>query len=162
MSENNAPAPDPIRFFGTGWVVHDTAYWLRRVGVSAGALLASVAGAVLMRMAVQGVALSKAGSLVNLLLVGAILICTAIAAVRTWSLLSRGKASLTGWMADEKAIGPMLIIGCVGALVAYFFRSVVEAPGESEKRARYDLAQAAYARRRTPAAKGSSAKGKRR
>jgi len=155
VSENNAPTPDPIRFFGTGWVTHDTAYWLRRVGVSVGALAAACAGAELMRLAVEGVAVSKGGSLINVLLVGAIVICTAIAAVRTWGRLSKGRDSLTGWMADEKSVGPMLMIGFVGALVAYFLRSLVEAPGEAEKRSRYDLAQAAFARRRTaPATRG--------
>jgi hypothetical protein len=148
VSENNAPTPDPIRFFGTGWVTHDTAYWLRRAD-------AACAGAELMRLAVEGVAVSKGGSLINVLLVGAIVICTAIAAVRTWGLLSKGRDSLTGWMADEKSVGPMLMIGFVGALVAYFLRSLVEAPGEAEKRSRYDLAQAAFARRRTaPATRG--------
>jgi hypothetical protein len=136
-------------------LTHDTAYWLRRVGVSVGALAAACAGAELMRLAVEGVAVSKGGSLINVLLVGAIVICTAIAAVRTWGLLSKGRDSLTGWMADEKSVGPMLMIGFVGALVAYFLRSLVEAPGEAEKRSRYDLAQAAFARRRTaPATRG--------
>ena len=154
-AERPSPRPDPIRFFGTGWVTHDTAYWLRRVGVSLGALVAAGAGAVLMRLGVQGVFVSAAGSLVNTLLVVAVAICTCVAAIRTWTLLSKGRASLTGWMADEKSVGPMLLIGFVGMLVAYFLRSLLEAPGEAEKRSRYELAVAAHARRRIPATAGS-------
>ena len=154
-AERPAPQPDPIRFFGTGWVTRDTAYWLRRVGVSLGALVAAGAGAVLMRLGVQGVFVSAAGSLVNTLLVAAVAICTCVAAIRTWTLLSRGRASLSGWMADEKSVGPMLLIGFVGMLVAYFLRSLIEAPGEAEKRSRYELAVAAHARCRTPATAGS-------
>ncbi|TDU05762.1 hypothetical protein EDD99_4293 [Streptomyces sp. 846.5] len=154
-AERPAPQPEPIRFFGTGWVTHDTAYWLRRVGVSLGALLAAGAGAVLMRLGVQGVFVSAAGSLVNTLLVVAVAICTCVAAIRTWTLLSKGRASPGGVMADEKSVGPMLLIGFVGILVAYFLRSLIEAPGEAEKRSRYELALAAHARRRTPATAGS-------
>ncbi|WP_052432642.1 hypothetical protein [Streptacidiphilus carbonis] len=153
-AERPAPQPDPIRFFGTGWVTHDTGYWLRRVGVSLGALVAACAGALLLRLAVQGVFVSEAGSLVNALLVVAVAICTCVSAIRTWALLSKGRASLSGWMADEKSVGPMLLIGFVGMLAAYFLRSLLEAPGEAEKRSRYELAVAAHARRRTPAAAG--------
>ncbi|MHA6762312.1 hypothetical protein [Streptacidiphilus sp. PAMC 29251] len=161
-TERPAPSPEPVRFFGTGWVQHDAGYWLRRVAVSAGALVAAVAGTVLMRLGVQGVFVSEAGSLVNALLVVAVAICTCVAAIRTWNLLSKGKAALTGWMADDRSVGPMLVIGCVGILVAYFLRSLVEAPGEGEKRARYELASAAHVRRRTPATAGAGARRKRR
>ncbi|MEY9962092.1 hypothetical protein ABIA33_000113 [Streptacidiphilus sp. MAP12-16] len=160
-SQKPVPAPDPVRFFGTGWVEHDPAYWLRRVGVSAGALVAMGAGAVLMRLGVQGVFTSQAGSLINLLLVVAVAICTAVAAVRTWNLLSKGRASLRGWMADEKSVGPMLLIGFVGALAAYFMRSLLEAPGEGEARSRYELALAAHARR-APARAGARSGGRKR
>ncbi|MEZ0091475.1 hypothetical protein [Streptacidiphilus sp. EB129] len=152
------PRPDPIRYFGTRWVTHDTGYWLRRVTVSVGALAAAVAGALLMRLGVQGVFDSGAGSSVNLLLVVAVLICSTVAAIRSWNVFSRGRESLTGWMADEKSVGPMLLIGCVGALLAYFCRSLLEAPGEAEKRARYELALAAHARRRAPAPAGGKRK----
>jgi hypothetical protein len=154
-AELSAPAPESIRFFGTGWVAHDTGYWLRRAGVSAGALLAAGAGALLMRLGVQGVFVSGAGSLIDLMLVVAVAVCTCVAAIRTWKLLGSGSAALTGWMADDRSVGPMLLIGFVGALVAYFLRSLLEAPGEGEKRARYELAVAAHARRRAPAAAGA-------
>jgi hypothetical protein len=133
-------------------VDHDAAYWARRVGVSLGALVATLAGAIVMRFGVQGVFISKSGALVNTLLVVAVAICTAVAAVRTWTVCVRGKSGLSGWMAEEKSVGPMLIIGFVGTLAAYFLRSLFEAPGERRKRAAYELAVATYARRRTPAA----------
>ncbi|WP_182446389.1 hypothetical protein [Streptacidiphilus sp. PB12-B1b] len=139
------PAPEPIRFFGTGWLTHDTGYWLRRVGVSAGALAATCAGALLMRLAVQGVLVARSGSLVDVLLTAAVAVCTVAAAVRSWTLFARGRAALSGWMAEERSVTPMLAIGFVGALAAYFVRSLVEAPGEAEKRARYERAQAGAA-----------------
>ena len=161
-AERPAPQPEPIRFFGTGWVEHDAGYWLRRVAVSTGALVAAGVGALLMRLGVQGVFISGAGSLIDLMLVVAVAICTCVAAIRTWNLLGRGRGALTGWMADDKAVGPMLLIGFVGALVAYFLRSLVEAPGEAEKRARHELATAAHARRRTPATVGGGGAKRRR
>ncbi|MFC5906984.1 EamA/RhaT family transporter [Streptacidiphilus monticola] len=154
-NQPSSPAvPDPIRFFGTTWVDRGGAYWVRRVLVSVGALACAVAGAFLLRFAVQGVFLAKVGSLVETLLIAAIAVCTCIAAVRTWNVLSRGKESLSGWMADEKSLGAILVIGFVGSLAAYFFRSLVEAPGESVRRARYELARAKAARR----AQGQGAK----
>ena len=148
MSDESAPPqPEPIRFFGTSWVARDRGYWPRRVAVSAGALAATVAGALLMRLGVQGVFISRSGTLVNALLVVAVLVCTAVAAVRAWTVFGSGRASLTGWMAEDRSTGPMLAIGFVGALAVYFLRSLAEAPGEAEKRARHQRALADRARR---------------
>ena len=148
MSDESAPPqPEPIRFFGTSWVARDRGYWPRRIAVSAGALAATVAGALLMRLGVQGVFSSGSGSLVNTLLVGAVLVCTAVAAVRAWNLFGGGRDALTGWMAEDRSTGPMLAIGFVGALAVYFLRSLAEAPGETEKRARHQRALADRARR---------------
>ncbi|QMU72973.1 hypothetical protein [Streptacidiphilus sp. P02-A3a] len=155
-SRSPSPSPEPIRFFGTAWVTHDTGYWLRRVAVSVGALAATVAGALLMRLGVQGVLISKSGSLVNVLLVGAVLVCTAVAAVRAWNVFTRGRASLTGWMAEDRSVGPMLAIGFVGALAVYFLRSLTEAPGEAEKRAGYERALAASRARSRPVPAGAA------
>jgi len=162
VSEQSAPSPEPIRFFGTTWVAHGRGYWLRRVAVSAGALVATVVGALLMRLGVQGVFISSSGALVNTLLVGAVLVCTAVAAVRAWNVLSKGRGSLTGWMAEDRSVAPMLAIGFVGALAVYFLRSLAEAPGEAERRAGYEQALAAHARRRTPVPSGADRRGKRR
>jgi len=65
-------------------------------------------------------------------------------------------------MAEDRSVGPMLLIGFVGMLVAYFLRSLFEAPGEGDKRVRYERAVAAHARRRTPAAAGGGRGGRRR
>lgn len=157
MTDSNAPAPAPIRWFGTSWVDRGAEYWLRRVAVSVGALVAAAAGAFVMQLAVQGVVVAKTGTFVELLLVLAIAVCSCVAALRTWNVLTRGKESLSGWMADEKQIGVMLAVGFVGSLVSYFLRSLVEAPGESVQRSRYELAVAAARRKagaRQPAKSG--------
>ncbi len=146
---DGAPEPEAIRWFGTSWVERGSGYRLRRVLVPAGALLAAVAGALLLRFGVQGVQQSDAGSFVYVLLVAAIAICSCLAALRNWKLLSEGRDALTGWMAEDKSLGAVWIIGGVGGLLAYFARSLVEAPGEAVLRARYEQAAARYERRQT-------------
>ncbi|WP_354641179.1 EamA/RhaT family transporter [Kitasatospora camelliae] len=142
-----APRPEPIRWFGTSWVEHDDGYWARRVLVALGALAATAAGALVLRFAVSGVQLSDAGGLVDGLLIAAIGICTCLAAVRTWKLLSEGRDSLSGWMAEERSLGAVWLIGFAGALAAYFLRSLTEAPGEAVHRAAYRAATERYERR---------------
>lgn len=161
-AERPAPQPEPIRFFGSCWVERGTGYWLRRAGTGAGALVAACAGALLMRFGVQGVFMAGVGRGVDLMLVVGVMVCTSVAAVRTWNVFSRGRRSLSGWMADDKAMGPVLVIGFVGLLVAYFLRSLIEAPGEAEKRSRFELATAAHARRRAPATAGGGGARRRR
>jgi hypothetical protein len=51
-------------------------------------------------------------------------------------------------MAEDRSLGAVWLIGSVGALLAYFLRSLVEAPGEGVKRAVYDQARMQYERRR--------------
>lgn len=141
MTEDRATptaAPEPIRFFGTSWVARGTDYWLRRVAVSLGAMLTVVAGALVLRFAVSGVQLSKSGGFVNGLLLAAIAICSCLAALRNWKIFAEGRDSLEGWMAEDKSLGAVWLIGCVGAVAAYFFRSLVEAPGEGVKRAAWN------------------------
>ncbi|MFG2822564.1 hypothetical protein ACGFX4_24405 [Kitasatospora sp. NPDC048365] len=145
---DGAPAPEPIRWFGTSWVEHGTDYWLRRVAVALGALIATVAGAFLLRFAVQGVQMSDAGSLVDALLIGGIAVCSAMAGLRNWKILTEGRQSLSGWTAD-RSLGAVWAIGFVGALAAYFLRSLVEAPGEGLQRAVHDQATATWERRRS-------------
>ncbi|WP_042385418.1 hypothetical protein [Streptacidiphilus melanogenes] len=169
MPDSNALAPAaptsveaaPVRWFGTTWVDRGPDYWLRRVSVSVGALVAAAAGAFVMQLAVQGVVVANTGSFVEILLVLAIAVCSCVAALRTWSVLTRGKESLTGWMADDKSLGVMLAVGFVGSLVSYFLRSLVEAPGESVQRSRYELAVAAAARRQAGRKPAKAAKRKR-
>ncbi|MGW4893024.1 hypothetical protein ACWEQL_12295 [Kitasatospora sp. NPDC004240] len=146
---SGAPEPEPIRWFGTSWVERGGDYRLRRVLVPVGALLATAAGAFLLRLAVGGVQLSEAGGFVDGLLIAAVAICSCLAGLRTWKVFTEGKEQLTGWMAEDKSLGAVWLIGGVGALFAYFLRSLTEAPGESLKRAAYDRALARHGRRRT-------------
>ncbi|MFC9329687.1 hypothetical protein [Kitasatospora sp. NPDC057015] len=162
-----APEPAAIRWFGTSWVARGSDYRRRRVLVPVGALLAAAAGALLLRFGVEGVRMSDAGTLVDGLLVAAIAICSCLAALRTWKLLSEGRDALTGWMAEDKSLGAVWIIGGVGSLLAYFARSLVEAPGEAVERARYQQAAERYERRqagrsRRPDTRGPGRGGRRR
>ncbi|WP_371480908.1 hypothetical protein [Kitasatospora sp. NBC_00315] len=145
---DDAPEPEAIRWFGTGWVEHGPGYRLRRVLVPAGALLAAAAAALVLRYGVEGVRMSDAGGFVDGLLGAAVAVCTCLAALRNWKLLSEGREALTGWMAEDRSLGAVWIIGGVGALLAYFVRSLVEAPGEAVKRARHEQAVDRHERRR--------------
>ncbi|MGA5818700.1 hypothetical protein ACPC54_12690 [Kitasatospora sp. NPDC094028] len=142
-----APAPEAIRFFGTTWLDRDNGYWLRRVGVSAGSLAAAAAAALVLRFGVEGVALSDNGGFVNGLLTAAVVVCSMMCVRRTWKLLTEGRDQLTGWMAEDKSLGAVWLIGGVGSLLAYFVRSLVEAPGEAVQRAAYERAVEQHAKR---------------
>ncbi|WP_353943191.1 EamA/RhaT family transporter [Streptomyces sp. HUAS MG91] len=136
------PRPEEIRFFGTTWVDHSGHYGLRRAGVGIGALVLAVAGCFVLRFAYQGLALADVGSFVNVLLVAAFAICSALGFSRTWGGFSERpdpekQASLRGFLA----------IGFVGVLVAYAVRCVTEAPGEKLRRREYETAREQYARR---------------
>jgi hypothetical protein len=144
-----APEPEAIRWFGTSWVDRGTGYRLRRVIVPVGALACAVAGALLLRFAVAGVGMSNAGGFVNGLLIAAIAICSCLAALRMWKSLSEGRDALTGWMAEDKSLGAVWMIGSVGAVIAYFVRSLTEAPGEAVLRARHEQALQRYEHRRS-------------
>ncbi|MFD5463999.1 hypothetical protein ACFWIQ_14450 [Kitasatospora sp. NPDC127059] len=154
-----APEPEPIRFFGTSWVDRDNGYWLRRVGVSAGALAATAAAVLVLRFGVEGIALSDNGGFLNGLLTAAIAVCSLMAVRRTWKALTEGKDQLTGWMAEDKSLGAVWLIGGAGSLAAYFARSLVEAPGEAVRRAAHQKAVEQYQRRR--AGRGGRPGGKR-
>ncbi|WP_329565070.1 hypothetical protein [Kitasatospora sp. NBC_01266] len=146
--DRTAPAPEPIRYFGTSWVERGADYWLRRVAVSLGALVTTVAGVLVLRFAVGGVQMSKAGGFVNWLLLAAIAVCSCLAALRSWKVLTEGRDSLDGWMAEDKSLGAVWLIGCVGAVAAYFVRSLVEAPGEGVKRAAWEREAARHEKRK--------------
>ncbi|WP_030232048.1 hypothetical protein [Streptomyces sp. NRRL S-350] len=153
-----APEPEPIRWFGTSWLNRDDGYWLRRVAVSAGSLVAAVAVVLVLRFGVEGIALSDNGTFLNALLTAAIAVCSMMSVRRTWKVLTEGKDRLTGWMAEDKSLGAVWLIGGAGSLLAYFARSLVEAPGEALHRASYERAVAQYEKRRAsrsgrPAAK---------
>lgn len=150
-SESRAPAapqpgpePEPIRFFGTSWVNHDDRYGLRRAGVAVGSLATAVASCLVLRFAYDGLRTADVGGLVNLLLVVMFSICSAVAFRKTWEGFSRRPAD----PAREEQLRSFKAIGFVGSLLAYFLRSLKEAPGEGLRRTEYEKAKAQYEKRR--------------
>ncbi|MFH8797127.1 EamA/RhaT family transporter [Streptomyces sp. NPDC017941] len=150
------PRPEPLRFFGTSWVDHTDRYGLRRVGVAAGALAAAVAGCLVLRFAYQGLEIADVGAFVNLLVVIMFAICSAIAFRRTWE--GFGKRHDPQSAAQMRSL---MTIGFIGSLLAYFFRSLKEAPGEKLHREEYEKARVRY-EKRTARRAGHPSKRKRR
>ncbi|WP_405784072.1 hypothetical protein [Streptomyces sp. NBC_00859] len=136
--------PETIRFFGTAWVGHDNGYAVRRAAVAAGSLVATVAACFVMRLAYQGVETADIGSFASLLFVAVFAVCSAVAFVRTWDGFRRRPAD----PAREESLRSLKAIGFIGSLVAYFVRSLTEAPGEQLHRTEYETAVAAYEKRR--------------
>ncbi|CAL9492492.1 hypothetical protein [Streptomyces sp. enrichment culture] len=151
------PQPEPLRFFGTTWVARDGGYGLRRAGVAAGSLAAAVAGAFVLRFAYEGLAIARVGGFVNGLLIVMFAVCTALAFQRTWEGFARRPAD----PAREEALRSLKAIGFLGALLAYFVRSLFEAPGEKLARAEYETARAQYEKRRTARTGNPAARRKR-
>jgi hypothetical protein len=160
------PQPEPIRFFGTTWVGHDggyRGYGLRRAAVATGSLAAAVTGCLVLRFAYQGLAIADVGGFLNMLVVIMFAICSAIAFRKTWEGFTRRPTR----SAAEDSLRSLKAIGFVGALLAYFFRSFIEAPGEKLRREEYETARVQYEKRRNtrtgnPAArKAKTAKAKR-
>ncbi|MFF3505207.1 EamA/RhaT family transporter [Streptomyces sp. NPDC003247] len=138
------PRPEPLRFFETTWVEHDDGYRTRRVAAAAGSLLAAAVSCLVLRFAYEGLALAAVGGFVTVLVVAMFAICTALAFRHTWSGFTERpdpdrQASLRG----------LLAIGFVGSLLAYFLRSLTEAPGEELHRREYEEARARHDRRST-------------
>ncbi|CAL9518703.1 MULTISPECIES: hypothetical protein [unclassified Streptomyces] len=138
------PQPEPLRFFGTTWVDHSRGYAVRRLGVAVGSLAAAAAACFVLRFAYQGLQIAAVGGFVSLLVVVMFAVCSALAFGHTWSSFSTRpdpdrQSSLRG----------LLSIGFVGSLLAYFFRSLTEAPGEKLHRAEYEQARQEYDRRIT-------------
>ncbi|WP_073946966.1 hypothetical protein [Streptomyces kebangsaanensis] len=141
---STGPRPEPLRFFGTTWVDRDGGYTARRVGVAAGSLAATAAACLVLRLAYQGLRIADSGSFVMLLVVVVFAVCSALAFGHTWEGFGKRpdpdrRASLRG----------LLAVGFVGSLLAYFFRSLVEAPGEKLHREEYRRAREQYERRVT-------------
>ncbi|MFG3260509.1 hypothetical protein [Streptomyces sp. NPDC048172] len=153
------PLPEPIRFYGTTWVDHSGGYALRRAGLALGALVAAALGALLLRFAYEGVALSDLGSWASLLLIVAFAVCSAMAFTRTLSSYSRRPDEKDASV--ESSMRSIRAIGFIGVLIAYAARSVVEAPGEKLLRGEYEEALARYERRRTARTGNPAAKKKR-
>ncbi|MFF3458747.1 hypothetical protein ACFYXH_31405 [Streptomyces sp. NPDC002730] len=157
------PQPEPIRFFGTTWVGRDGGYGLRRAGAAVGSLTAAGAGCLVLRLGYQGLEIAAVGGFVNMLVIVMFAICSAVAFRKTWEGFTRRPTGT----ATEDALRSLKAIGFVGALLAYFFRSLAEAPGEKLRREEYETARSQYEKRRgkrtgNPAArKGKGAKAKR-
>ncbi|MFF5982734.1 EamA/RhaT family transporter [Streptomyces olindensis] len=138
------PLPEPIRFFGTTWVDHDNGYTARRIAVAVGSLAAAAVSCLVLRLAYQGLRIAAIGGFVTLLMVAMFAICSAMAFRHTWDGFTRRpdpdrQASLRG----------LLTIGFVGSLLAYFFRSLTEAPGEKLHREEYEEARRRHEKRST-------------
>ncbi|MEU1483746.1 hypothetical protein [Streptomyces sp. NPDC005752] len=154
------PQPEALRFFGTTWVDHDGGYGLRRVGAALGSLVAAVAACFVLRFAYQGLEIAEVGSLVGMLVVLMFAVCSAVAFRKTWEGFTRRPAD----PAHEDRLRGLKAIGFIGSILAYFIRSLREAPGEGLRRKEYETALAQYVKRRSsrtgnPAArKGAKAK----
>ncbi|MFF0508989.1 hypothetical protein ACFYUH_36110 [Streptomyces fimicarius] len=151
------PQPEPIRFFGTTWVDHDGGYGLRRAGVAVGSLAAAVAACFILRFAYQGLEIAEVGSLVGILVIAMFSICSAIAFRKTWE----GFGARPKDPAREDALRGLKSIGFIGSLLAYFVRSLTEAPGEKLRRTEYEKARVQFEKRRStrtgnPAARKAS------
>jgi drug/metabolite transporter (DMT)-like permease len=125
-------------------VNHDGGYTARRIGVAVGSLVAAAAACLVLRFAYQGLQIAGSGSFVTLLVVVMFAVCSALAFRHTWDGFGKRpdldrQASLRG----------LLAIGFIGSLLAYFFRSLTEAPGERLHREEYGRAREQYERRTT-------------
>jgi hypothetical protein len=138
------PRPEPLRFYGTTWVDHDHGYTARRVALAVGSLAAAAAACFVLRLAYQGLQIADIGSFVSLLMIVMFAICSALAFRHTWS-------GFTGRPDPDRqaALRGLLAIGFVGSLLAYFFRTFTEAPGEKLHREEYARAREEYAKRTT-------------
>ncbi|MFI6408822.1 EamA/RhaT family transporter [Streptomyces sp. NPDC050548] len=150
------PRPEPLRFFGTTWVNHDNGYTPRRLAAAAGSLAAAVASCLILRFAYQGLQIADVGSFVTLLVTVMFAVCSALAFGHTWESFKKRpdpdrQASLRG----------LLGIGFVGSLVAYFLRSLTEAPGEQRHREEYETAVAQHEKRTTRRTRNPSKKRRR-
>ena len=166
MSEAQQPAgprPEPLRFFGTTWVDRSGPYALRRAGVGAGALFAAVAGALVLVVGYQGLAVAEVGGFVTLLVVVMFAACTALAFRRTWEGFVRAPEPVAD-SSVERSLQSLRMIGFIGVLLAWFVRSLIDAPGEKPARAAYEREREAYEKRRAsragnPAARTASGAG---
>lgn len=136
------PRPEPIRFFGTTWVHRDQGYTARRLAAAAGSLAAAAASCLVLLYAYEGLRLGIGGGFVPVLVVVMFAVCSLLAFGHTWGGYRKRpdpdrQASLRG----------LLTVGFLGSLLAYFLRSLAEAPGEGLRREEYEEARDRYERR---------------
>ncbi|MDT0269576.1 hypothetical protein RM844_25155 [Streptomyces sp. DSM 44915] len=137
------PRPEPIRFYGTSWVERAGGYRLRRVALSVGGLLVTVAGALVLTLGYGGLAGAETPGWLAALVALAFAICTVLAFTRQWLRYTRPAPET---QVDESAFRSINVVGFVGVLLAYTLRSAVEAPGERLLRADYEAALARHRR----------------
>ncbi|MFD5555409.1 EamA/RhaT family transporter [Streptomyces sp. NPDC127068] len=137
------PQPAPLRFFGTAWLHHDQHYAARRITATTASLAATAAGALVLRFAYEGMAAARVGPFVNVAVVLMFTVCSALAFRRTWDGFTQAPPRAV----DPSAGRGVRTIGFLGGLLAYFLRSLTEAPGEKRLRAEYETQRAQYARR---------------
>ncbi|MFE9556982.1 hypothetical protein ACFYMW_31685 [Streptomyces sp. NPDC006692] len=137
------PRPEPIRFFGTTWVDHDNGYGLRRAGAAIGSLMAAAAACFVLRFAYEGLQIANTGGFVNVLVVVMFAICSALAFRKTWEGFSTRPENPDA----DRSLQGLKTIGFIGSLLAYFFRTFTEAPGEALHRKEYETARTQYERR---------------
>ncbi|MDK1476171.1 hypothetical protein QNO07_22580 [Streptomyces sp. 549] len=142
-----APEPEPIRFYGTTWVDRSGGYLLRRAGLTLAAFAAAAAGAIVLRLSYEGLAIADVGRVVNIAVVVAFAICNSIAFTRTWTGFTRRPDGPHD--SGDRSQHSIRLIGFIGVLLAYGIRSLVEAPGEKLRREEYEQAVQQYERRRS-------------
>jgi hypothetical protein len=142
---SEGPRPEPIRFFGTTWVRHGGGYVWRRAAVALGSLLAAIVGALVLALGFQGVTDADVGVFVDALAVAGFVVCGALMFRHTWLGFVRRRPADADPDAGSSMQG-LYVIGFVGALLAYFVRSLYEAPGECLHRAEYERARERYER----------------
>ncbi|GAA3298621.1 membrane protein [Streptomyces cinereospinus] len=120
------PRPEPLRFFGTTWVGRDSGYTARRIAVSAGSLAAATAACLVLRFAYEGIQLAETGVFVPLLVVVMFAVCSPLAFRHTWEGFTRRHDP-----DRQSSLRSLLTIGFVGSLLAYFCRSLTEAPARN-------------------------------
>ncbi|NBE55727.1 EamA/RhaT family transporter [Streptomyces sp. YC537] len=154
---SGGPEPEPLRFFGTTWLDHSGGYGPRRAGVAVGSLAAAFVGCLALRFAYQGLQIAKVGSFVDVLVVAVFGVCSALAFRRAWDAYSSRPDPRT-----HQALRSTMAIGFIGVLLAYFLRSLTEAPGEKLRRAEYETAREQYERRASRRAGNPAHRGKKR
>jgi hypothetical protein len=140
--KDQEPQPEPIRFFGTTWVLHDGGYGWRRAGAGAGSLAAAALGALVLRIGFSGLSDAHIGGFVTAVAVVGFAVCSALAFQRTWRGFSARRTP--GQSSDQG----LHAIGFIGSLLAYGVRCLAEAPGEGLRRAEYEAARARHSARK--------------